>query len=123
MEAAAKSYIAKGASVIVSSQTPNNMWESGTFSDAPSRFVAYAKTAAQNVGSGASFVDHFQSVGNMYKKLGAAKTNALYPSDHTHTSPEGADLSAQAFAEAIGKDLNGTTPLKAYLKSDIPVVW
>ena len=123
VEAAAKMYISKGASVIVSSQTPNNVWETGSFSDAASRFVPYAKTAAQNVGSGASFVDHFQSVANMYKKLGAAKTNALYPSDHTHTSPEGADLCAQAFVQAISKDLNGTTPLKQYLKSDNPVVW
>ena len=123
VEAAARSYIAKGATVIVSSQTPNNMWETGKFESAPSRFVGYAATAAKNVGTGASFVDHFQAVGNLYKKLGNEKTNALYPQDHTHTSPEGADLSAQAFAQAIGMDFNGTTPLKAYLKSGNPVVF
>lgn len=123
VENAARTYIAKGAKVILSSQTPNNLWETGTFSATPPRFVKYASTAAKNVGSGASFVDHFQSVANMYKKLGNSATNALYPADHTHTSPRGADLSAQAFAEAIQKNLNGTTPLSAYLKSGNPLPW
>ncbi|KAH8902345.1 SGNH hydrolase [Coniochaeta sp. PMI_546] len=123
VEAAAKSYIAKGASVVVSSQTPNNVWEGGKFNGSPSRFVAYAATAAKNVGEGASFVDHFQATADMYLKLGAAKTNALFPKDHTHTSPEGADLVAQAFAEAVARDFNGTTPLKAYLKADNPTVF
>lgn len=123
IEAAAKSYIAKGASVIISSQTPNNVWEGGQYSSAPSRFVAYAATAAKNVGTGSSFVDHFQAVANMYFKLGSTKTNALYPKDHTHTSPGGADLSAQAFAQAISRDFNGTAPLKAYLKAGNPIVF
>ncbi|KAK3331264.1 rhamnogalacturonan acetylesterase-like protein [Apodospora peruviana] len=123
VEKAARSFIAKGASVVVSSQTPNNMWEGGKFSNSPSRFVDYAARAAKNVGTGASFVDHFQAVGNMYFKLGNTKTNALYPKDHTHTSPEGADLVAQAFAQAVSVDFNGTTPLKQYLKTPVPAVW
>ncbi len=123
VEAAARSFIAKGAKVIVSSQTPNNVWETGTYSSAPSRFVAYAALAAKNVGTGASFLDHFQAVAALYLKLGSAKTNALYPSDHTHTSPAGADLVAQAFVQAIGRDFNGTTPLKGYLKTPVPVVF
>jgi rhamnogalacturonan acetylesterase len=123
VETAARSFIAKGAKVIVSSQTPNNVWETGTYSSAPSRFVGYAALAAKNVGTGASFLDHFQAVAALYLKLGSTKTNALYPSDHTHTSPAGADLVAQAFVQAIGRDFNGTTPLKGYLKAPVPVVF
>ena len=124
IEAATRSFVAKGARVVISSQTPNNLWEGGVFAGgAPVRFVGYAALAAKNVGSGASFVDHYQAVYNMFRKLGSTKTNALYPSDHTHTSPAGADLVAQSFAQAIGKDFNGTTPLKAYLKSPVPVVF
>jgi rhamnogalacturonan acetylesterase len=123
VEGAARKYIAKGAKVIVSSQTPNNMWETGTFQPAPSRFVGYAALAGKNVGSGGSFLDHFQAVAAMYKKLGKDKTNALYPKDHTHTSPAGADLVAQAFVQAVSRDYNGTTPLKAFLKSPVPVVF
>ncbi|KAK4216801.1 Rhamnogalacturonan acetylesterase [Rhypophila decipiens] len=123
LEKAARSFIAKGANVIISSQTPNNQWEGGSYNGAASRYVAYAAQAAKNVGRGASYVDHFQSVSNMYRKLGAQKTNSLYPKDHTHTSPEGSDLSAQAFVQAVSRDLNGPTPLKQYLKPNLPVVW
>lgn len=123
VEAAARSYVAKGAGVVVSSQTPNNVWETGKFDGSPSRFVAYAAAAARDVGQGASFVDHFRATADMYLKLGATKTNALFPKDHTHTSPEGADLVAQAFVQAVAMEFNGTTPLKAYLKADVPTVF
>ncbi|KAK3372176.1 SGNH hydrolase-type esterase domain-containing protein [Podospora didyma] len=123
IENASKKFIAKGASVIVSSQTPNNMWEGGKYGAGASRFVDYASKAAKNIGKGASFVDHFQAVAAMYLKLGNTKTNALYPVDHTHTSPEGADLSAQAFVQAVSRDFNGTTPLKQYLKTPVPTVF
>lgn len=123
IEAAAKTLIAKGAKVVISSQTPNNLWEGGKYTATAPRFVSYAAQAAKNVGTGATFVDHFQAVANMYKKLGSEATNALYPKDHTHTSPEGADLSAQAFAEAIKVALNGTTPLSSFLKAGNPTVW
>ncbi|KAI5301580.1 Rhamnogalacturonan acetylesterase [Ascosphaera pollenicola] len=36
----------KGAHVLVSSQTPNNPWETGKFIDKPTRFVEYAELAA-----------------------------------------------------------------------------
>ncbi|KAF9731766.1 hypothetical protein PMIN06_007690 [Paraphaeosphaeria minitans] len=123
VKAAAKTYIAKGATVVVSSQTPNNLWEGGSFSTSAPRFVAYAAQAGKEVGSGASFVDHFQAVLNAYRKLGNAGTNALYPKDHTHTSPAGADLSAQAFAQAIKLKLNGTTPIAPYVEAGNPTVW
>jgi rhamnogalacturonan acetylesterase len=117
---AAKLMLAKGATVILSSQTPNNLWETGSFVSSPPRFVGYQKTAATALGTGVSFVDHYQAVSNMYKKLGNSATNALYPNDHTHTSPDGADLSAQAFAEAIATQMNGTTSLVDYIADGIP---
>ncbi|KAF1977238.1 SGNH hydrolase [Bimuria novae-zelandiae CBS 107.79] len=123
VKAAAKTYIAKGATVVVGSQTPNNAWEGGVFSTAAPKFVAYAAQAGKEIGTGATFVDHFQAVLNAYKKLGNAKTNAFFPNDHTHTSPAGADLVAQAFAQAIEVKLNGTTPIVPYLRSGNPTVW
>lgn len=59
----------------------------------------------------------------MYNKLGNTATNALYPNDHTHTSPTGADLSAQAFTQAIYQQLNGTTSLQSYIISNPPIVY
>ncbi|KAK3950541.1 SGNH hydrolase-type esterase domain-containing protein [Pseudoneurospora amorphoporcata] len=127
VETAAKAIIAKGASVIFSSQTPNNLWEGGTYGGygTPVRFVGYAGQAARNLASTgkASFVDHYQAVANMYLKLGNTKTNSLCPSDHTHTSPEGADLVAKAFAQAVKIAMNGTTPLKGFLNAGNPTVF
>ncbi|KAK4143598.1 SGNH hydrolase-type esterase domain-containing protein [Dichotomopilus funicola] len=123
VEAAAREYVAKGAQVVLSSQTPNNLWEGGVFAPGAPRFVGYAASAAKNVGQGASFVDHFQATANLFLKLGSDATNALYPQDHTHTSPEGANLVAEAFVQAVSVDYNGTTPLKDFVKSPAPVVW
>jgi rhamnogalacturonan acetylesterase len=120
---AAKLMLAKGATVILSSQTPDNPWETGAFVYAQPRFVGYQKTAQAALGTGVYFVDHFQAVSNMYEELGDSAVNALYPNDHTHTSPAGASLVAQAFAEAIAKQENGTTSLLSYMVSDVPTVY
>lgn len=121
---AANLMLDKGASVILSSQTPNNQWETGSFEGAAPRFVGYQKTATDGMGNaGVTFVDHFQAVSNMYLQLGADSVNALYPNDHTHTSPEGADLSSQAFVQAIYQEMNGTTPLKPYVLEPVNIVY
>lgn len=117
---AARAYIGAGASVIVSSQTPNNLWEGGTFSDSAPRFVEYARLVAGEIGEGAWYVDHFEAVARMYEQLGNEATNELYPQDHTHTSPEGANLSANAFAQAVAE---GGSPLAQFVREDIPVVY
>lgn len=46
-----------------------------------------------------------------------------FPNDHTHTSPEDADLVAQAFAQAIATSMNGTTSLVDYIVSDYAKVY
>lgn len=121
---ASKLMTAKGATVILSSQTPNNQWETGTWSGAAGRFVGYQLTAKNAIGSSSvTFVDHYQAVSNMYLKLGNSAVNALYPNDHTHTSPTGADLSAQAFAQAIYQGMNGTTSLQSYIKTPVTIVY
>lgn len=150
--AAAKLMTAKGVTVILSSQTPNNEWEGGVYGAAPSRFVGYDITAKNNLASSSvTFVDHFQAVSKskfrlslflhssshildlrliitdlnyiVYAKLGSSATNALYPKDHTHTSPTGAKLSAEAFTQAIYQAMNGTTSLKPYIIARPPIVY
>lgn len=117
---AANKYIAAGAKVVVSSQTPNNQWENGVYNDGAPRFVEYAALVTEAIGEGAYYVDHFAAVSKMYAKLGDGATNALYPKDHTHTSPEGADLSANAFAQAVKE---GENPLKEFVRDDIELVY
>lgn len=87
------------------------------------RFVGYQKTAAEDVGTGVTFVDHFNAVNQMYEQLGDDTVTAYYPSDHTHTSPTAADMVAQAFAQAIATAMNGTTSLADYIITDYPTVY
>ncbi len=48
-----------------------------------------------------------------FDALGPEKTALLFPIDHTHTSPEGAELAAESVAIALR---NANLPLSAYLK-------
>ncbi|KAK0707199.1 carbohydrate esterase family 12 protein [Apiosordaria backusii] len=125
LQTAGRALIAKGAKVVFSSQTPKNLWQNGQWSGnyEPPRFVGYAAQAARNVGNGASFVDHYQAVTKTYQRLGSQKVNTFYPVDYTHTSPEGADVIAQAFAQAVSRDFNGTTAVKPYLRNPVPNVF
>lgn len=109
---AGKAIIAKGGKVIISSPTPNNPWETGSFVYTDGgRFVAYSKAVAAALGSNAQYVDHGAYAANIWKIYGAAKTNALFPEDHTHTSPAGADVMSKAFVKGVqcggGGFLNG----------------
>ncbi|WYZ43223.1 hypothetical protein EsH8_VI_000922 [Colletotrichum jinshuiense] len=121
---ASKLMLAKGATVILSSQTPKNQWATGSYVGTPSRFVAMQKKATDTLANpSVTFVDHHQAVSNMYKKMGASAVGALYIKDNTHTSAYGADLSSQAFVQAIYQKLNGTTSLAAHVKTPINIVY
>ncbi|KAG9192945.1 rhamnogalacturonan acetylesterase [Alternaria panax] len=99
---AGKKLIAKGAKVIVSSQTPNNPWETGSFVYTDGgRFVGYARDVAKALGSNAMYVDHGAYTADIFKSMGKAKVDAIFPQDHTHTSPAGADIVAKAFVKGL----------------------
>lgn len=108
-------FAAKGAKVVFSSMTPNNIWEGGSGAYTASRFTDSANAAAKAVGKGSTFVDHGLYTAKAYKALGATKVNAMYPQDHTHTNDAGAKVVAEAFAKAVlsAKDAN----LLQYMKS------
>ncbi|KAF4770089.1 hypothetical protein N7455_009341 [Penicillium solitum] len=99
IENATKAFKDKGANVIISSQTPNNPWETGTFTYTPSRFVGYAELAA--TAAGVAYVDHGAYVADQFQTLGLTAVDAYFPLDHTHTSPTGASVVAQAFFKAV----------------------
>jgi rhamnogalacturonan acetylesterase len=121
---AARLMTSRGATVILSSQTPNNQWEGGSYGGGASRFVGYQKTATNAIAdSRVTFVDNFTAVSKMYLKLGNSAVNAFYPKDHTHTSPAGADAIAKAFAQAIYQKMNGTTSLATRVKQPVSIVY
>lgn len=99
LENASQQFLDKGASVLISSQTPNNPWESGEFSYEPSRFVGYAELVADVAGVG--YVDHRAYTAAIFEQLGLETVDSYFPNDHTHTSPEGAQAVANAFLKAV----------------------
>ncbi|KAI9739238.1 MAG: hypothetical protein M1834_007451 [Cirrosporium novae-zelandiae] len=107
---AANMFYDLGATVILSGPTPNNPWETGTFEFSTSRFTTYAEDSAEETCS--DFVDHGQYVANEFETLGATTVDDYYPNDHTHTSPEGADVVAAAFVKGI---LCSSSSLKDYI--------
>ncbi|KAF5385098.1 hypothetical protein D9615_001278 [Tricholomella constricta] len=101
----------KGAIPIVSSQTPSNIWSSGVITAGP-RFVEYAQTAASR--TSVTYLNHYAYVAQAYNKLGQTTTTTFFPVDHTHTSPAGANVVAQAFVRGL---LCGTNSLKSKVNS------
>ncbi|CAE6510338.1 unnamed protein product [Rhizoctonia solani] len=90
----------KGATPIISSQTPNNPFEGVTaINYTPSRFVTYAKNAA--AAKGVPYVDHFTASLLYYDKLGKGVTESYFPNDHTHTNAAGANSVAWAFLSSL----------------------
>lgn len=112
LENAANAMTAKGASVVISSQTPNNPYETGTFVYSPSRFVEMAELAATN--AGVDYVDHGLYTANAFEASGTDIVNAYFPNDHTHTSPAGALAVADAFVRGV---LCGDNALTEYVTS------
>ncbi|KAF7968870.1 hypothetical protein HWV62_29138 [Athelia sp. TMB] len=89
--------VKKGATPIISSQTPNDPFEnSTTITYAPSRFVGYASDAA--AAKGVAYVDHFTAAVSLFSKYNAATVNSYYPLDqYLHTNTAGATQMAWAF--------------------------
>ena len=64
--------------------------------------------------TGTAFFDLSTAVADQFEKLGAEKTAALYPQDHTHFNAPGADLHAATVVNGL-KKLPGN-PLAKFVK-------
>ena len=94
---------AKGATAIVLSPIPRNIWKDGETSvaRASNDYGKWAAEAAKQVE--APFVDLNEIVAARYEKLGAEKVKAelFTAADHTHTTPAGAALNAECVVEGL----------------------
>ncbi|KAJ2998650.1 hypothetical protein NUW58_g258 [Xylaria curta] len=114
---AAKLFLDKGAKVILSSATPNNICETGTCVWGPSRFDYYAWLATSQLGgtsAGVYHVAHGQYAAQAMKALGTTTVNAHYPNDHTHTDAYMANVMAASFVLGLKC---GTSALGAAVKN------
>lgn len=105
---------AKGATPIVLSPIPRNMWKDGKVNRAAKDYGRWAAEAAE--AGGAFFIDLNEIVAKRYDEEGPEKVLAKYftAADHTHTTLAGAELNAASVVEGI-KTLN--CPLGGYLSA------
>lgn len=103
---------AKGGTPIVLSPVPRNDWKDGKVMRS-NDFGKWAGDVAK--GENVPFIDLNAIVASHYDQLGQEKVKALFPHEHTHTSPEGAQLNAKCVVEGIQglKD----TRLRTYLSA------
>jgi sialate O-acetylesterase len=90
----------KGATPIVLSLIPRNLWKDGKIGRATDSHGGWAKQAAEQ--GGALFIDFNALLADRYESLGEEKLTALFaPGDHTHPNAVGADLNATVLAAAL----------------------
>jgi rhamnogalacturonan acetylesterase len=103
MTDAGKLFVGKGAKVVMSSATPNNLWEGKTDKMtpySPNKLPEYGRNAAKAIGPNGFFVDHGLYTAKAYQAKGSV-VKSYYPVDHTHTNAVGAKVVADAFAKAV----------------------
>ena len=91
---------AKSATPIVLSLTIRNDWKEGKIERTSRHSQWSAQTAAA---TGVAFLDLSSAVADKLEALGAEKTAALYPQDHTHFNAAGADLHAATAVAGLRK--------------------
>lgn len=90
---------AKGATPVVLSPTVRNIWKGIAVERGPGKFMRWSADAAR--ATGAPFLDVTDAIADTYEDMGEAAVKPLFPQDHTHTSPEGAELNASLVVAAI----------------------
>ena len=83
---------AAGATPVVASLTVRNIWKDGKVERGSGNYSQLAYQIAQH--EGVAFIDLTHLIADEYDRRGEAEVKALFPGDHTHTSPVGADLNA-----------------------------
>jgi lysophospholipase L1-like esterase len=91
---------AKGATPVVLSQIPRNIWKDGKIERVANTYGGWAADVAKS--QGVFFIDLNEIVARQYEAIGQEKVGKEYfLTDHTHTTPLGARLNAESVAAGI----------------------
>lgn len=90
---------AKGATPVILSLTVRNIWKDGKVERGSGQFSTWAATIAQS--GQTEFIDLTNIIADKYEQLGEEKVKELFGSDHTHTSPKGAELNASLVVSGL----------------------
>lgn len=89
----------KGATPIVLSLTARNIWTNTIVERGPGHFSEWSAQIAKE--ANVPFLDLNNALAGRYEQLGPGKVKEFFPEDHTHTSPEGAELVASVVVSTI----------------------
>jgi lysophospholipase L1-like esterase len=94
---------ARGATPVVCSPIPRNIWRNGKVARASNAYGKWAEEAARQ--GSAFFIDLNEIIAQRYDELGQAfiATNFFTATDHTHTTRAGAEENAVAVVRGISK--------------------
>lgn len=90
---------AKGATPIVLSMVPRNIWHGDKVERNDDDYAGLAKQAAEEMD--AIFVNLNDEVALKYEAMGKDQVKDYFPKDHTHTNKEGAEVNALTVAENL----------------------
>jgi rhamnogalacturonan acetylesterase len=90
---------AKDAHPVVLSLTVRNIWKDGKVERGSGHFGEWSREVAK--AEGVPFEDATNIIADAYEKMGQEKVTTLFPEDHTHTSPEGAEIVASLIVEGL----------------------
>jgi len=102
---------AKGATPIVLSMIPHNIFRDGKVPRADKNYGLWSKQVADQ--EGAIFIDMNNLSADKMEKWGPDSVNKIFAADHTHTLPAGAHMNAQSVVDGIKADPKN--PLNKYL--------
>jgi lysophospholipase L1-like esterase len=110
---------AKGATPIVLSPIVRNIWKGIAVERGPGSFMRWSADVARQTST--TFLDVTDAIADTYEDLGSERVAKFFPEDHTHTSPEGAELTASLVVATIRGIPN--SPLASLLNAkglDVP---
>ncbi len=102
---------AKGATPIVFSLTVRNIWKDDRVERGPGKYGQWSAEVAQ--AEHVAFIDLTTIIADKYEVLGQDKVKELFATDHTHTSPAGAELNASLVVASLKGLIS--CPICAYL--------
>ncbi|KAL0936143.1 rhamnogalacturonan acetylesterase [Colletotrichum truncatum] len=108
-------FLSLGAKVVISTSTPTNPYQSGSFSWTPRIFSWYSWYVVESLGgpaAGIYYVPHSDYCAQALKLQGPEAAVKGYPMDNTHMAPQLADTFSQAFVLGLKC---GTSPLQQYV--------
>lgn len=103
---------AKGATAIICSPIPRNMFTDGKVHRNDADYGGWSKETA--AATGAYFIDLNAIIADQYDRLGADSVKNFFPGDHTHTNEAGARLNAAAVVTGLRQLSN--PPLNQFIR-------